>query len=715
MGTVGLTDILEKVTTYQPAASTDLIHRAYVYASDKHDGQFRKSGEPYFVHPTSVASIIAEMKLDTASVCAALLHDVVEDTETSEDDIAEHFGEEVAFLVGGVTKLGRLDFGCKEDQQAESFRKMLVAMARDIRVLLVKLADRLDNMRTLGFMKVASQERIARETLDIYAPLAGRLGIHWLKAELEDLSFKYTHPDSYRELASKVAQAARDGDRYVQQTVKELQTILSEHVIDADVQGRTKHLYSIWRKMRVKNLDFEQVQDLVAFRVMVPDIPSCYAGLGVIHAKWTPVPGRFKDFIALPKPNMYQSLHTTVIGPSCRKVEVQIRTREMHRTAELGIAAHWKYKQHTGGLEKKDLERFSWLRQLLEFQKDVQDPAEFLDSVRVDLFADEVYVFTPKGDVYSFPRGATPVDFAFAVHSEVGFRCVGSKVNGQMVPLRHQLKSGDVVEILTSASQRPNKQWLDFAVTGRARSRIRSFIRGQEREKSAKLGRELLERAVHKRGLSYQKFFKTLEGEKLHRQYKLNSHDELLSQVGYGKLSAQQVAERATLTKTNGKDVRPSLVERAVRSVTRKEESAIVVEGIDNVLVRFGKCCSPVPGDAITGWITRGRGVTVHRRDCARSMELDHQRRVDVTWGASAKIRLPVNLRVVTNDQPGILADVSAALTDAKLNIHQANCRTGEAGRAVNDFSFEISDVNTLRSVIREISRIDGVLEVVRT
>ena len=484
---VGLTDIVERVRSYQPQADFDLINRAYVFAAQKHDGQLRKSGDPYIIHPTSVASIIAEMKLDGASVCAALLHDVVEDCNVDDDEMKDRFGEEVAFLVDGVTKLGKINFTSKEDQQAESFRKMLVAMARDIRVLLVKLADRLDNMRTLEHMKPESQLRIAQETLDIYAPLAGRLGIQWLKSELEDLSFRYVYPEQFADLKEKAKKTQRDREKYIADVVKRLSKMLIERGFAVDVNGRVKHLYSIHRKMRQSNCEFDQVHDLIAFRVLMENVADCYAALGVVHSQWTPIPGRFKDYIALPKPNMYQSLHTTVIGPGQRRIEVQIRTHEMHKTAEYGIAAHWKYKQGGGGVDERDAQRFAWLRQLMEFQQEVTDPAEFLDSVKVDLFSDEVYVFTPKGQLKVFPRGATPIDFAFAIHSEVGEHCAGARANGAIVPLRYQLHNGDVLEIITSPQQHPSKDWLDFVATARARSRIRNYIRGEERRRSTKL------------------------------------------------------------------------------------------------------------------------------------------------------------------------------------------------------------------------------------
>ena len=718
MAMVRLTDIVEKVRSYHPAADVDLINKAYVYSAKAHDGQMRKSGDPYFIHPVSVAHITADMRLDPASVCAALLHDVVEDTAATNEEMVSLFGEEVAFLVDGVTKLGRINFTCKEDQQAESFRKMLVAMARDIRVLLVKLADRLDNMRTLQHMKPEKQERIAQETLDIYAPLAGRLGIYWLKSELEDLSFRYLHPEGYGEISRKAKRAARDRDKYIQDVTKRLQKMLIERGFAAEVGGRIKHKYSIWRKMRQNNCEFEQVHDFVAFRVIMETVADCYAALGVVHSQWTPIPGRFKDYIALPKPNMYQSLHTTVIGPGQRRIEVQIRTQEMHRTAELGIAAHWKYKEKTGGLDAKDAAQFAWLRQLMEFQQEVSDPAEFLDSVKVDLFNDEVYVFTPAGELKVFPRGATPVDFAYAIHSEVGEHCAGARVNGAIVPLRYKLHNGDTIEIITSPQQAPNKDWLDFVATGRARSRIRAFIREEERKSAIKLGRELVERAFHKHDHSFSRWLKGKDTGAVARGFEVDTTDELFAQVGYGKASAQEVYDRAVPAGDEAarESLRPSFFEKTVRKVTGKDKTngGIRIADVDDVLVRFAKCCNPLPGDPITGWITRGRGVTVHRRGCAKAMELDPERRLEVSWSDAIKVDRPVALRIATADRPGILANVSAAFTEIGVNIQEANCRVGEDGSAVNHFQFTVSDVAKLRTLMRRISQIEGVYDVER-
>ena len=506
-----LAQLTDRIRTYHPGADVDLIAKAWEFGERAHKGQKRKSGDPYFIHPVSVAGILTDLKLDGASICAGLLHDVVEDTLASVEDIEREFGEEVAFLVDGVTKLSNINFTSREDKQAENFRKMLVAMARDIRVLVVKLCDRLDNMRTLDFMKPEAQDRIARETMDIYAPLANRLGIQKFKSELEDLSFKYLEPSAYADLADKVKKTQKDRDRYIADVCRTLSQKLAKQGFAADVSGRAKHLYSIWRKMQAQQCDFDQVFDVIAFRAVVESVSDCYACLGVMHSQWTPVPGRFKDYIALPKPNMYQSLHTTVIGPEREHIEIQIRTHDMNRVAESGIAAHWKYKERSGGLDPKDAQRFGWLRQLMEFQKDLKDPAEFLESVKVDLFQDEVYVFTPKGDVRVFPRGSTPIDFAYAIHTEVGQHCSGARINGAIVPLRYKLRNGDVVEVMTKPDQQPSKDWLDHVVTGRARSKIRNFLRSEQRDKSLKLGRGLLEKELHGQHMSLAKLINTDE------------------------------------------------------------------------------------------------------------------------------------------------------------------------------------------------------------
>lgn len=710
-----LNDIVQKVKVYQPGADTALIEKAYVFAAKCHDGQTRKSGDPYFVHPVSVAGIITDMKLDVSSICAALLHDTVEDCGVTDAQIKQEFGDEIAFLVDGVTKLGNINFASKEDLQAESFRKMVVAMARDIRVLVVKLADRLDNMRTLEHMKPESQERIARETLEIYAALAARLGIQWLRIELEDLAFRYLHPVDYARLNEQVSVVGKDHDKLIAEVVTRLRKMLLTRGFAVDVTGRRKNLYSIWRKMKRQDCEFEQVQDFIAFRVLVENVSDCYAALGVVHSEWTPVPGRFKDYVALPKPNMYQSLHTTVMGPGSHRVEVQIRTHEMHRTAELGIAAHWQYKSNTGGLDARDAARFAWLRQLMEFQKDVADPAEFYDSVRGDLFPEDVYVFTPQGDVKTFPRGATALDFAYGVHTDLGHHCHSVRVNGAIAPFRHKLRNGDVVSIETRKDQHPSKDWLDHVVTSKARARIRQYLRERERERSIRLGRELLEREVHKRDLSFQKFLKGPQLKKTLDHFHMQTVDELFASVGYGRVSVANAVEIiAPEESEERKSLEPGLIEKTMRRIQPKDnDEGILIEGMDGILVRFAKCCTPVAGDNVTGWITRGRGVTVHRRECPKAMELDAARKVNVAWSSNARMDLPVDIRVTTNDRQGILALVSGVFTDHKLSIREANCRS-ETDRAVNVFHVHVTDVKQLRTVMRDIEKLTGVMAVER-
>jgi GTP pyrophosphokinase len=717
-----LTEIVDRVRSYQPAADADLIARAYDYGLEAHRGQMRKSGDPYFAHPASVAGIITDLKLDSASVCAGLLHDVVEDTLATITDIEREFGQEVAFLVDGVTKLSKINFSSKEDRQAENFRKMLIAMARDIRVLLVKLCDRLDNMRTLEFMKPEAQERIARETMDIYAPLANRLGIARFKSELEDLAFKYLEPESWVDLNQKVVTSKRERDKYISDVCKTLAGKMAEQGFAVDVTGRAKHIYSIFRKMQAQQCDFDQVYDVIAFRVLVESVADCYACLGVIHSQWTPVPGRFKDYVALPKPNMYQSLHTTVIGPGRERIEIQIRTHEMHRVAEQGIAAHWKYKENnSGGVDPKDAARFGWLRQLMEFQKELKDPAEFLESVKVDLFQDEVYVFTPKGDVRVFPRGSTPIDFAYAIHTEVGEHCSGARVNGAIVPLRYKLRNGDVVEVMTNPGQHPSKDWLDFVVSSRARSRIRSYLRTEQRDKSLKLGRELLEKEMHQRGISLNRLAKHAdEMRKVTERFSVGTADELYISVGYGKVGARAVADflappqEGKETSTPPPAIKEGRIESLVRKVTGRDSHGIRLNGIDDVLVRYTKCCNPLPGDEIVGFITRGRGITVHRRNCPKAFDTDPDRRVEISWDTRAKINRPVQVRVMTANRPGILATVGNAFHEQGINISEATCRAGDDGRATNTFTFLCSDLAQLKNVIRQLQKIPGVMAVER-
>jgi guanosine-3',5'-bis(diphosphate) 3'-pyrophosphohydrolase len=713
-----LNEVISRVESYFPTADLDLIRRAYDFAAKAHDGQRRRSGDPYVVHPLSVASVIAELKLDVASVCAGLLHDCVEDTAATTEDLAKRFGGEIAFLVDGVTKLGKIPWNTREDQQAENFRKMLLAMARDIRVILIKLCDRLDNMRTMDAMPRDKQERIARETMEIYAPLANRLGIQWVKTELEDLSFKYLHPEEYEALSAKFSKFHRERSKYIDETIRSLQDEMAANQIECQVTGRPKHLWSIRQKMKKNNCDLEQLYDIIAFRVRVPTVRDCYAALGVVHSKWTPIPGRFKDFIALPKPNMYQSLHTTVIGPRGERMEVQLRTPEMHRVADEGIAAHWRYKEGRP-LDEKDERKFAWLRQLMEWQRDLKDPTEFIETVKIDLFADEVYVFTPKGDVKALPQGSNPIDFAYNIHTEVGNHCSGARVNGLIVPLRYVLKNGDTIEILTSPSQKPNKDWLKYVITSGAKTKIRHYIRTEQRERSKVLGRELLERELRKSSLSLAKVTRSGELAKAAQSLRQGSIDDLFTLLGYGKVLPADVVEKVLPEERRKVEAEPAAeaptaTPKLARRVSRRPTAGIMVAGEDDVLVRFGKCCSPVPGDPIVGFITRGRGVTVHTRECQKGMDQDPDRRVEVAWDGKAKTQRPVTVQVVCADKPGLLAHMSQAFSEAGVNISQANCRSTDDNRAVNTFQVTVTDLEQLKGLMRTLLKINGVYGVDR-
>ena len=723
---IRLNDILEKVSAYHKDADLDLVKKAYVYSAKVHQGQIRKSGEPYLVHPLEVAGLLADLKLDEASIVAGLLHDTIEDTLAKPDEIKELFGPEVLDLVEGVTKLGTFQSSQNasvEEKQAENFRKMLVAMAKDIRVILVKLADRTHNMRTLEHMKPESQQRIAQETLDIYAPLANRLGIQWIKIELEDLAFRYLKPAEYKDVEDQLAQTQKDRAKYIADVVDLLKSKLKEAGLEAEVQGRPKHVYSIWKKMRKNGLSqVSQLHDIVAFRLILKTVPACYEALGLIHSLWKPVPGRFKDYIAIPKPNMYQSLHTTVIGPNGERIEIQMRTEEMHRIAEEGIAAHWAYKEGKSGGGKDDA-KFAWLRQLMEWQQDLKDPREFLETVKVDLFQDEVFVFTPKGDVKSLVLGSTPVDLAYAIHSEVGAHCVGAKVNGKIVPLRYKLKNGDSVEILTSPNARPNKDWLSFVKTSRAQSKIRNFIKQTQRERSIEIGRDLLEREFKRFDLNFAKIAKSPDFLKAANDMGHSRADDLVSAVGYGKLSPTNILNKLYPEKLkepapvdgNGNGETGNRLTELFRRVAQRTRTTggVRIGGLDDVLVRYGKCCAPVPGDPIVGFITRGRGVTVHVRGCKKAMETDPERRVDVAWDVHGEFKRSVNLRVRSDDRKGLLAKLSETFADVGVNIVQANARTGEQG-AVSTFEVEIADVKQLNDVLRAIGNIPGVHSVER-
>lgn len=712
---IRLNDILDKVVTYNPVADLDLIRKAYVYCAKVHQGQTRLSGEPYLVHPMEVAGVLADLKLDVPTVVTGLLHDTIEDTLTTREELEGMFGVEVANLVDGVTKIGKIHFKTKEESQAENFRKMLLAMANDIRVILVKLADRLHNMRTLQYQPEPKQRSISRETLDIYAPLANRLGISWIKSELEDLSFRYLEPQIYYDLASKVAKKKKERESYVEEVRQIIVSKLAEHDLKGDVFGRSKHLYSIWRKMQARNVDIDQIYDLVAIRVMVNDIRECYEVLGIIHSTWKPIPGRFKDYIAMPKGNMYQSLHTTVIGPHGERMEVQIRTSDMHRVAEAGIAAHWKYKEGKG-YDEKEVKRFAWLRQLLEWQQELQDSHEFMNTVKVELFPEEVYVFTPRGDVKSFPKGSTPIDLAYTIHTDIGHRCVGAKVNGKLVPLKYELKNGDIVEVITSPHHTPSKDWLKIVKSSRARNKIRAWIKTEERVRSMSLGKEILEKEFRRYSLNLAKLQKAGEIKRVASEFGLSTDDDVMAAVGYGKLSANQVIGKLLPEEKlqERQEQKESRIGKMIGKLTGSSPSAIQIGGVDDVLVRFGKCCNPVPGDDIIGFITRGRGVTIHTADCPVALENDPERRIAVTWNRERKAALPVKIRVSCHDQKGILATITQAITDCEANISSASIQSTVDKRGVNVFEVDVTDLNHLKRVMNNIMKLGGVISVER-
>jgi GTP pyrophosphokinase len=706
-----LEPLLEELKKAQPAAEVDLIERAYRFSEARHRGQQRASGEPYLSHPLEVALLLASFRMDTVTVTAGLLHDVLEDTPTTKQDLERDFGREIADLVDGVTKLGKLAFSSREERQAENFRKMLVAMARDLRVLLIKLADRLHNMRTLDFLPSDKGRKIAQETLDIYAPLAHRLGMAKVKAELEDLALRSLQPEAYQDLQRRVAKRRLEREADINQAIKIIERKLSEVGIESQIRGRPKHFYSIWKKMHDQGREFEGIYDLTAVRVVTGSVRDCYAALGVIHSLWKPVPGRFKDFIAMPKVNMYQSLHTTVIGSKGDPVEIQIRTPEMHRIAEEGIAAHWLYKEKKTGKDKVD-ESLVWLRQLMEAQQDTKDPKEFLDNVRIDLFPDEVYVFTPKGDVKALPDGATPIDFAYAVHTQVGEHCVGAKVNGKLVPLRTPLKQGDIVEVVTSPNQHPSRDWLKFVKSSRARNKINQWLKVQERARSIELGRELFEREAKKYRLNPSGLLDGDEMKKVAADLGLPAVDDVLAAIGYGRSSVQQVLSK----------VAPNAIldapEKPRPATTRpRPEQGVRIRGVDDLLVRFAKCCNPLPGDQIVGFITRGRGLTAHTRDCLTVVKnvLDRERLINVEWDVESPATRPVRIAVyIGRDRPGLLAEITGAISSRNGNITKAEVVVTDDRRGTNNFVIEVADLRQLQDIMGAIRDVPDVVNVER-
>lgn len=716
-----LEDLLARIRTYDTTSDLSLIEKAYNFSEKAHSGQIRRSGEPYISHPLGVAALLAELHLDLPTIATGLLHDTVEDTHATLADIEREFGKPISELVDGVTKISKISFRNTHEKQGENIRKMIVAMGKDVRVVLVKLADRLHNMRSLNHMAPEKQVRIAQETLDIYAPLAGRLGIMSIKIELEDLSFRYSKPDSYYQLAQKIAVKKKEREKYIEETKRVLVGELASRTkAKFEVYGRPKHLYSIYKKMQVRSLDYEQIYDVLAFRVIVANVSECYEVLGHVHALWKPIPGRFKDFIAMPKVNNYQSLHTTVIGPGAERIEIQIRTRDMHLVAERGVAAHWKYKEAQGRPATTD-QKFEWLRDLVSLHQQVGNADEFLETVKTDLFDREIYVFTPKGDVRELPDGSTPIDFAYAVHTDVGHRCAAARINGKLVPLKTRLKSGDTIEVITSPQQHPSKDWLKFCVTTRAKSKIRQYVTNEQRKRAQELGREILEKDFRKFGHNLQKA--TKEGPDLAnalRAIGVGHLEDLFVQVGYGKLTGKEIVEKFFPGAKPVEEERPSFMQKVVQSAAnklKKSKSIIRVDGMDDMLVRFGKCCNPIPGDPIAGFITRGRGITIHRSDCERAFEVDNERRIDVEWTVNSTpegVERIVRIRVVGQDIPGLLKSMSEAFSLRGINIHNAQIRTTKDRKAICAFDVSVRDTSQLAQVMQDLQKIKGIIGVTR-
>jgi GTP pyrophosphokinase len=713
---IRINDILDKVAETNPDADLDIIDRAYIFSARVHDGQTRLSGEPYLMQPLEVAGLLADMNLDPVSIAAGLLHDVVEDTHASPEEIETIFGREVQHIVAGVTKISKLPFSSSQARQAESLRKMLLAMADDIRVVLIKLADRLHNMRTLQFHKESKQQLIAQETLDIYAPIAARLGIYWMKNELENSSFRYLMPDEYNRIKERVIADSKEREAYIETVKGIIHEKMDAHHLKSEVLGRYKNYYSIYQKMVSQNLAFEDVYDIIAFRIILDTIPQCYEALGIVHSLWKPIDIKFKDYIARPKPNMYQSLHTTVIGPRGERVEIQIRTHDMDQVAKSGIAAHWHYKEG-GEIDENVSKRFAWIQNLVDNQENIGNPDEFLENVRIDLYPDEVYVFTPHGEVKTLPKGATPVDFAFMIHTEVGNQCTGAKVNGRMVPLSHELVTGDTVDIITSKNHYPSKDWLNFVKTVKARSRIRQWIKTQEKNRSLTLGREMCEKAFRKHRLNFHTLLKSPEMPAVVEHFGFKSTDDLIASVGYGKTTPLQVVRRflPKMDDTEEDIPRDSILNRLMGRVKKKPtKTEILVKGLDDILIRFGKCCQPVPGDPIIGYITRGYGVTVHRANCVNALKMSPERQIEVAWTEENKETYPVKILVISYDRVGLLADIATIISKSDANIVSVNTSTQENQMVESYLTLAVSSTAHLNRVLSSLRKIHMVQDVRR-
>lgn len=710
-----LKSLLERITSYYPDADLEIIIKAYDFAKAAHEGQLRDSGEPFFNHPFEVALILADLELDLDTVAAGLLHDVIEDTDVTPEELEQEFGSHIFALVDGVTKLEKLPFKNRLEREAENLRKMIFAMAKDIRVILIKLADRLHNMRTLRYLDQERQIKIARETLDIYAPLANRLGIWTIKWEIEDIAFRYLWPERYYELVNQLSKKRQERENDLQLLMQILQDKLAELGITAEIQGRPKHLYSIYQKMERQDKSLNEIYDLLAVRVIVDSVRDCYAVLGAIHTLWKPIPGRFKDYIAMPKSNMYQSLHTTIIGPHGELYEIQIRTWEMHRIAEKGVAAHWMYKEGMGSKKDETVNtKVQWLREAVEWLQDMKDPQEFMESLKIDLFEDEVFVFTPKGDVKALPTGSTPVDFAFDVHTDIGLRCIGAKVNGKIQPLDYQLKNGEFVEILTSKTANPSQDWLSFVKTSKARNKIRSWLKEEQRDVSVMRGREQLEKELKKHNLEIKEYLAAKKLTDTAKRYGYSNPDDLFASIGFGRINANQVVQKLA-----GKELEERRRDRQLnrsRQPRHREAKGVAIKGVDNLLVRFSKCCTPVPGDEIVGYVTRGRGVSIHRTDCpnVKSLSQDSGRQIEVAWNTSEKESFPVDLELKAVDRMNMLSAIMNTIAEGQTNIEAVNTRKLKDDIALILLTVDIYNLEHMQALINRLRQVDGVVSVRR-
>lgn len=727
---ISVEEFFEMIKKYLNDNQVAFVHKAYDVAAKAHANQRRKSGEPYIIHPLGVATILAELQMDETTLAAAFLHDVVEDTETTLDQLKEMFGVKVADLVDGVTKLGKIEYISKEDQQIENYRKMFLAMAKDIRVIMIKLADRLHNMRTMKYMPVHKQQSISRETMEVYAPLAHRLGIYTIKWELEDLAFRYMEPEIYYDLVEQVKVKRREREAMIHEAMAEIKEHLDEQHIKSEIQGRPKNFYSIYKKMQRDHKELSEIYDLLAIRVLVDTVADCYGTLGVVHSLWRPIPGRVKDYIAVPKSNMYQSLHTTVLYHNGQPLEIQIRTFEMHRISEFGIAAHWRYKESGGksnmpsGGDKDFEAKLSWLRQLLEWHKDMSDSRDFVNTVKMDVFADEVFVFTPRGDVIDLPVGSVPIDFAYRIHTDVGNRCVGAKVNGRIVPLDYKLSNGDIVEVITSKQATgPSRDWMNIVGSSDTRNKIRSWFKKERREENIAKGREMLEKETKRLGYDIKVLLKADKLKTVAASFRLDGEEALYASVGYGGVTLNGVMSKLVelykkeqkLTVT--KDLSQLLAELKPRRSKAKASHGILVKGEEGIMVKLARCCNPIPGDPVIGYITRGSGISVHRTDCPNvlSNNPDEQRRlIEVSWDITTDAVYKVNIVINASDRPGMMADIMQVTSEAKLNINALNCRTDKHKNAYITMGLDISNLEQLDNIMNKIKRMKGVYSVER-